>query len=136
MFTREDAWKLLREWTAGERLLKHALAVETAMRALAEKFGGDAESWGMAGLLHDMDYEKHPGMDEHPFEGAGRLAELGYPEEIRRAVLSHAEHTGVARESMMEKALFACDELCGFLIAVALVRPDRRIAGVEARSVW
>jgi len=105
------------------------------MRALARHYGCDEEEWGMTGLLHDFDYERHPTMEEHPIVGSHVLAERGFPEHIRRAILSHADHTGVARISLMERALFSVDELCGFLLAVAYVRPDKRIASVELRSV-
>ncbi|MDH7515285.1 MAG: HDIG domain-containing protein [Bacteroidota bacterium] len=135
MATREEAWELLCTHTSSERLRRHARAVEIAMRAYAERFGADAEEWGIVGLLHDLDYERHPSAEEHPFAGERILAEHGYPERIRRAVLSHADHTRVKRESNMERALYACDELCGFLLAVAYVRPDGKIAGVEPRSV-
>lgn len=133
---RTAALDLLFEYTQSESLRKHAFAVEAAMRAYAAKLGGDPEEWGIVGLIHDFDYEKHPTMDEHPIAGSRILAERGYPEHVRRAILSHAaEYTGVARETPMEKVLFACDELCGFLTAVAYVRPDRKIASVEVSSV-
>jgi putative nucleotidyltransferase with HDIG domain len=132
---REEAWKLLTEHTRSDSLLKHALAVEAAMRAYARRFGEDEETWGVVGLLHDFDYEEHPDPAEHPFVGARILTDLGYPEEIVRAVLAHGNHTGVERRTTMEKALFAVDELCGFLTAVALVRPGKAIAEVPVSSV-
>jgi len=133
--SREEALRLLREHTKNENLIKHALAVEAAMRFYARKFGGDEEKWGVVGLLHDFDYEEHPTLEEHPFAGARLLREKGYDEEIARAVLSHAGHTGVSRESLMEKALFAVDELTGFIVAVALVRPSKKLEEVTAKSV-
>jgi len=133
--TREDAWALLTEFTQNESLIKHALAVEAAMRAYAIHFHEDPEQWGLVGLIHDFDYEKYPTAPEHCTQGARILRERGWPEWVIRAVLSHANYTGVSRESRLEKALFAVDELCGFVIAVALVRPDRKIASVEASSV-
>ncbi len=133
--TREDAWRLLNEHTQGESLLKHALAVEAAMRAYARRFGEDEEKWGIVGLLHDFDYEKHPDPSEHPLFGAAILEARGYPEDVIYAIKSHAEYLGLARKSPMDKALFAVDELCGFLVAVALVRPGRVIADLPVKSV-
>ena len=135
MNQREAAWCLLTEFTQSESLLKHALAVEACMRAYARKGGADEELWGMVGLLHDFDYEKYPSADEHPFRGSEILKERGYSEEVRRAILSHAEYSGVARISPMEKTLFACDELAGFITACALVKPGKSLAEVEAKSV-
>ncbi len=132
---RPDALALLHEFTQSDSLRRHAYAVEAAMRAYARSFGEEEEEWGIVGLLHDFDYEKYPTAEEHPFVGNRILEERGWPAHIRRAIMSHAEYTGVARESRMEKTLFAVDELCGFIMAVAYVRPDRRIAGLEARSV-
>jgi putative nucleotidyltransferase with HDIG domain len=132
---RQRAWELLTEYTRKQGLIKHALAVEAAMRAYAKRFGEDEEKWGIVGLLHDFDYEEHPTPEEHPFVGASILRERGWPEEIIRAVLSHAEHTGVKRESLMEKALFAVDELTGLIVAVALVRPSKSILDVKVKSV-
>jgi len=129
------AWGLLCEYTQGESLRKHALAVEACMRAYAKKFGEDEEKYGITGLLHDFDYEKYPTPAEHPFVGNKILEERGYSEDIRRAILSHAEYSGVKRESKMEKALFACDELAGFITASALVKPNKSLAEVEAKSV-
>jgi len=133
--TRQSAWELLSEHTRGEGLLKHALAVEIAMRAYASRLGGDPELWGLTGLLHDFDYEAHPSPEEHPHVGAAILREREYPEEVIRAILSHAPYTGVARVSPMEKALFAVDELCGFLVACALVQPSRSLPEVKPASV-
>lgn len=133
--TREDTWKLLTEYTQSESLRKHALAVEACMRAYARKYGEDEEKWAVVGLLHDFDYEIHPTLDEHPQEGAKILRERGVPEDIIRAALSHAEHLHLSRDSMMEKTLYAVDELSGFIIAVALVRPSKSILDVEPSSV-
>ncbi len=135
MISREAAWNLLTEFTQSESLRKHALAVESCMRAYARKLGQDEELWGVVGLIHDFDYEKYPTAQEHPFKGNEILKERGYSDEIRRAIMSHAEYTGVTRESPMEKALFACDELAGFITAVALVKPSKSLAEVEAKSV-
>jgi putative nucleotidyltransferase with HDIG domain len=132
---RETAWCLLSEFTQSESLRKHALAVEACMRAYARKYGADQELWGMVGLLHDFDYEKYPSLEDHPYKGSEILKERGYSEELRRAILSHAGYTGVARVSAMEKALFACDELAGFITACALVKPGKSLAEVEAKSV-
>ena len=135
MTQRDTAWCLLTEFTQSESLRKHALAVEVCMRAYARKAGADEELWGMVGLLHDFDYEKYPSLEEHPYKGSEILKERGYSEEICRAILSHAEYTGVARVSPMEKTLFACDELAGFITACALVKPGKSLAEVEAPSV-
>lgn len=135
MNQRETAWCLLTEFTQSESLRKHALAVEACMRAYARKAAGDEELWGLVGLLHDFDYEKYPSLEDHPYKGSEILKERGYSEEIRRAILSHAEYTGVARVSPMEKTLFACDELAGFITACALVKPGKSLAEVEAPSV-
>lgn len=135
MKSRTEALELLHEFTQSESLRKHAYAVEAAMRAYAEKLGGDVYEWGITGLLHDFDYEQHPSAEEHPFFGNRILEEQGWPEHIRRAIMSHGDHTGIARLTPMEHALFACDELCGFLMAVAYVRPDKKIASVEVKSV-
>jgi len=135
MVDREAAWGLLTEFTQSESLRKHALAVEACMRAYAKKTNGDEELWGVVGLLHDFDYDKYPSLEDHPYRGNEILQERGYSEEIRRAILSHASYTGVTRESPMEKALFACDELAGFLTACALVKPGKSLAELEAPSV-
>ncbi|MFQ5848440.1 MAG: HD domain-containing protein [Candidatus Methylomirabilales bacterium] len=134
-FTREAAWDILVEHTKNENLRKHALAVEGAMRAYARKFGDDEERWGIVGLLHDFDYERYPDLTDHPFRGAEILRERGWPEEIIRAILSHGDHTGVARESNLEKALFACDELTGLITAAALIRPDKSLLNLEVASI-
>ena len=133
--SRDDDLALVREYTKNENLVRHMLAVEAAMRAYARKFGEDEETWGITGLLHDFDYEKYPTPQEHPFVGNKILEERGYPEHVRRAILSHAEYSGVKRESQMEKTLFACDELAGFITATALVKPSKSLAEVEAKSV-
>jgi putative nucleotidyltransferase with HDIG domain len=132
---RQEAWDLLCEYTQNENLRKHALAVEAAMRAYARRFGEDEALWGVVGLIHDFDYEKYPTLENHPLKGAEILRERGWPEEIVRAVLSHAPHTGVTRDSLMEKALFAVDELTGLVTAVALVRPSKDIRDVKLKSV-
>jgi putative nucleotidyltransferase with HDIG domain len=133
--TRAEAWSLLTEYTKSDALLKHALAVEAAMRAYAGRGGADENLWGVTGLLHDFDYEKYPTLEDHPFRGSEILAERGVSEEIRRAILGHGDHTGVPRETPMAKTLFAVDELTGFLTACALVRPSKRIADVPVDSV-
>ena len=135
MSDREQAWGLLTEFTQSESLRKHALAVEACMRAYARKLGGDENLWGVVGLLHDFDYEKWPSLDDHPYKGNEILKERGWPDEIRRAIMSHAEYTGVTRDTPMEKTLFACDELAGFITACALVKPGKSLAEVEAKSV-
>ena len=132
---RQAAWGLLIEFTQSESLRKHALAVEACMRAYARQQGEDEERWGVVGLIHDFDYEKYPSLSDHPMRGSEILQQRGWPEEIRRAILSHADHTGVTRQSRIEHALFACDELAGFITAVALVKPGKSLAEVDARSV-
>jgi putative nucleotidyltransferase with HDIG domain len=122
--TRERAWDTLTRYTKSEPLLRHALAVEAAVRAYAHKLGGDEEFWGATALLHDFDYEIHPTLDKHPQDGAAILREEGYPEELIESVLSHAEHLEMARDTDLKRALFACDELAGFIHACGLVRPD------------
>lgn len=126
---------LLKEYTKSESLLKHAFAVESCVRAYAEKFGEDVEFWGNVALLHDFDYEKYPSAEEHPYKGAEILRGLGFSEEFITAILSHADYTGVKRETLLQKTLFACDELAGFLTAVAYVRPSKSIDEVEVKSV-
>jgi predicted hydrolase (HD superfamily) len=144
--SRESAWGLLTEYTQSESLRKHARAVEACMRAYARKFaregalsGEDAAAlelkYSITGLLHDFDYEQFPTPEQHPFVGNKILAERGYPEDVRRAILSHADYAGVPRESHMEKALFACDELAGFITATALVKPSKSLNEVDARSI-
>jgi predicted hydrolase (HD superfamily) len=138
MPTREDAWELLCEYTKGESLRKHAVAVETAMRACAPHYGGpeaDVDEWGLAGLLHDFDYEMFPTEEQHPYTGCNILCGRGYPDRIITAIMGHATYTGVPRETQMAKALFATDELCGFLVACALVRPSRSLDDMEVKSV-
>lgn len=135
MDDRTRAWGLLTEYTQSESLRKHALAVEACMRAYARKNGADEKLWALVGLLHDFDYEKYPTAEEHPFKGSEILKERGYSEEIRRAILAHAEYSGVPRITPMEKTLFACDELAGFITACALVKPGKSLAEVEAKSV-
>lgn len=133
--SREEAFALLCEHTKGRSLVNHALAVEAAMRFYARRFGEDEAQWGAVGLLHDFDYEKYPSLDDHPFKGADILRSLGYDDGFVKAVLSHARHTNVPRETTLEKTLFAVDELCGFVTAVALVRPSRQVADLGAASV-
>jgi putative nucleotidyltransferase with HDIG domain len=131
---RQDALDLLYEYTKTDSLRKHALAVEAAMRAYARKHGEDEEKWGIVGLLHDFDYEMHPNVPDHPMKGSEILKERGYPEEIRTTIISHVPDMHVPRETLMAKTLFACDELCGFLVACALVRPNR-LEDLTAASV-
>ncbi|HKX18315.1 MAG TPA: HD domain-containing protein [bacterium] len=134
--TREEAWALLVIETPSVNLQKHMMAVEAVMRAYARRFGEDEEAWGLVGLLHDLDYEKHPSQEAgHPFAGVELLRQRGLAEPLCRAILSHADYSGVPRESLMEKTLFAADELSGFVIAVALVRPSRAIGDVDVPSV-
>jgi len=132
---REAAWQLLCQWTQSENLRKHALAVEAAMRAYARKFGEDENLWGITGLLHDLDYERYPTAEEHPFRGVEHLRELGYPETMLQAILGHADYSGVPRETLLAKALYAVDELTGLVIAVALVRPTKKLADVDVKAV-
>jgi putative nucleotidyltransferase with HDIG domain len=132
---RSEAFQLLNEYTKKDGLIKHALAVEAAMKWYAKKFDGDMESWGIVGLLHDFDYEKYPDLENHPFKGAEILREKGLEEAWINAILSHADYSGVKRDSSMEKALFAVDELTGFIVAVSLVRPSKKIADVSIKSV-
>jgi predicted hydrolase (HD superfamily) len=163
MIDRETAWCLLTEFTQSESLRKHALAVEACMRACARRFGAnhdregheftravteasqlgalapegmsEEDLWGIVGLIHDFDYEKYPSLEDHPYKGNEILKERGWPEEVLRAIMSHAEYTGVTRDTPMEKALFACDELAGFITAVALIKPGKSLAEVDAKSV-
>ena len=132
---RDDAWRLLTEYTKGDGLLKHAMGVEAAVRGYARKFGEDEEGWGVVALLHDFDYERWPNLDDHPFRGSEILREKGYPEWVIRAILSHADYSGVPREGLLEKALFACDEMAGFVTAASLVRPSKSVLDLEAASV-
>ena len=131
---RTDALSLLKEFTKSEALLKHMYAVEAAMRAYARKYGEDEEKWGIVGLLHDFDYERYPTPPDHPLRGSEVLKEHGYPDDVREAILGHVAETGVARTSRMAKALYACDELCGFVMASALIRPTK-ISDLEPSSV-
>src|SRR3974390_1626061 len=133
--TREQAWEILCEFTKSDGLRKHALAVETCVAAYAKKAGADEQRWSVTALLHDFDWEIHPTLPEHPTKGEPILAERGVDEEIRRAILSHADFTGVPRVSMMEKVLFACDELAGFITAISYVKPTRSVLEVDAGSV-
>jgi predicted hydrolase (HD superfamily) len=133
--SRDAAWALLTEWTTSESLRKHALAVEAALRGYARKFGANEEEWGIVGLLHDFDYERYPTLDNHPFRGCEELQRRGYPEWVTRAILSHAQYSGVPRESSLEKSLFACDEMAGFVTAASLVRPSKSVLDLEAASV-
>ncbi len=138
MPSRDEAWELLCEYTRGDSLRKHALAVETAMRACAKRYGdadADVDEWGLVGLLHDFDYEMFPAADQHPFTGANILCGRGYSERFIKAIMGHATYTGVPRDTDMAKALFATDELCGFLVACALVRPSRSLNDMEVKSV-
>ena len=132
---REQAMEIVRKYVKNENLIRHMLAVEAAMVFYAEKFGEDQEMWGITGLLHDFDWEIHPSLDKHPQDGAPLLRQRGVPEIIVRAILSHAEHTGVQRISRMEQCLSACDEITGLITAVALVRPSRALSDLEAKSV-
>ncbi len=139
MIDRESAWCLLTEFTQSESLRKHALAVEACMRACVRKLGNgspeDENLWAVVGLIHDFDYERWPSLDDHPYKGNEILKQRGWPEVITRAVMSHAEYTGVTRDTPMEKALFACDELAGFITAVALIKPSKSLSEVDVKSV-
>ncbi|HSL21907.1 MAG TPA: HD domain-containing protein [Vicinamibacterales bacterium] len=132
---RDAAWALMTEWTQNENLRKHMIAVEAAVRYYARKFGADEADWGVVALLHDFDYERYPSLDDHPFRGVEHLRAAGYPEWVLHAILSHADHTGTARETKLEHTLFACDEMAGFVTAAALVRPSRSVLDLEASSV-
>ena|SRR5947209_5425951 len=133
--SRQEAWNLLTEWTSSESLRRHMLAVEAAMRAYAPRFGGDVELWALTGLLHDLDYERYPDLETgHPRHAVHELSDRGYPQQLVRAVASHADFMGVPRETPMEKALYAVDELCGFVLAVAYVRPEG-LVGMTPKSV-
>ena len=133
--TRDEALALLHEWIGNPALRRHCLCVEAAMRAYALRFGEDEERWGLTGLIHDFDWERHPSAEQHPAAGVAILRERLWPEDVCRAVLGHASYTGVPRDTRMARALFACDELCGFLVACSLVLPERSLAGVEPASV-
>ena len=135
MRDRNYCHNLLKEYTHSDSLLKHAYAVETCVKAYAEKFGEDTDYWGNVALLHDFDYEKYPDAEQHPFKGSEILKDKGFDEEFRNTILSHADYTGVPRESKLAKTLYACDELAGFITAVTYVRPNKTIDEVEVRSV-
>src|SRR5438270_10988461 len=136
IMNRQDAWALLNEYTKSESLLKHALAVEASVRGYARKFGEDEEGCGMTALLHDFDYERWRTLGDHPVKGSEILREKGYPDWLIRAILSHAQEvTGVTRDSLLERTLFACDEMSGFVTAAALVRPSKSVLDLEAKSV-
>ena len=132
---RHDAYALMTEYTQGESLRKHMLAVEASVRGYAREFGENEEEWGIVALLHDFDYERWPSREDHPYRGVEILKEKGYPEWVTRAILSHADYSGVTRESRLEKTLFACDEMSGFVTAAALVRPSKSVLDLEAASV-
>jgi putative nucleotidyltransferase with HDIG domain len=132
---RDQAVAIVNEFVENENLIRHMLAVEAAMCFYANKFGEDENTWGITGLLHDFDWEIHPTLEQHPQAGAPILRERGVPEEIVRAILSHADHTGIARQTRMEKALFACDEITGLIVAVALVRPSHSLEDLKVKSV-
>jgi putative nucleotidyltransferase with HDIG domain len=135
MLDRQGAWELLCEYTLTDSLRRHALGVEAAMKAMAGKYGGDPELWGITGLLHDFDYEKYPTAEEHPYKGVAILKEKGYPQEMLDAIMGHAEYTGVERRSDMAKSLFAVDELVGFIFAVTYVRPSKAVKDVVPKSI-
>ncbi len=133
--SRDAAWQLLTEYTKSDSLLKHAMAVEAAVRGYARTFGEDEEGWSVVALLHDFDYERWPSLDDHPYRGSEILREKGYPEWIVRAILSHADYSGVTRDSLLEKTLFACDEMAGFITAASLIRPTKSVLDLEPQSV-
>ena len=133
--SRDDAWALMTEFTQGESLRKHMLAVEAAVRGYARQFGEDEDDWGAVALLHDFDYERYPDQENHPYRGVEVLKARGYPEWVTRAILSHADYSGVSRESRLEKTLYACDEMSGIVTAASLVRPSKSILDLEASSV-
>ncbi len=133
--SRDDAWQLLTEYTQGESLRKHMLAVEAAVRGYARQFGEDEDDWGVVALLHDFDYERYPDQENHPYRGVEVLKARGYPDWVTRAILSHADYSGVPRESRLEKTLYACDEMSGIVTAASLVRPSKSILDLEASSV-
>ena len=132
---RDEAFRLLTEYTTKKGLIKHALAVESAMREYAKRYGEDEETWGIVGLLHDFDYEKYPTARDHPFKGADILRKKGVPQEWVDAILGHADYSGIPRQSRMAKTLYAVDELTGFIVAVALVHPNKKVAEVKVQSV-
>jgi putative nucleotidyltransferase with HDIG domain len=130
-----EAQQILEEWTKNKNLRKHAYAVEAAMRAYAVKFGQDPDKWGVVGLLHDFDYEKYPDLKDHPFKAVAYLKERGFSDDLTDAILAHAEHTGASRDTLLKKCIFAVDELTGLIVAVALVRPSKKLADVTVESV-
>jgi predicted hydrolase (HD superfamily) len=132
---RDDAWALLTEWTESDSLRKHAMAVEASVRGYARMFGEDEDDWGVVALLHDFDYERYPTSADHPFRGCEELRRRGYPEWVMRAILSHADYSGVPRETELERTLYACDEMSGFVTAASLVRPSRSVLDLEPSSV-
>src|SRR5262245_11869129 len=133
--TRDNAWRLLTAYTQSDSLLKHAMAVEAALRGYARRFSEDEAVWGFVGLIHDFDYERWPDMQNHPFRGVEILRDQGCPEFVLKAILSHADYSGVPRETLLEKSLYACDEMSGFITAAALVRPSKSVLDLEASSV-
>ena len=135
LLARDAAWTLLTEWTTSESLRKHALAVEASVRGYARKFGEDEEAWGLVALLHDFDYERYQTPADHPYRGCDELRRRGYPEWVMRAILSHADYSGVTRDSLLEKTLYACDEMSGFVTAASLVRPSKSVLDLEPPSV-
>src|SRR6187399_3261427 len=135
ILSRERAWALVTEHVQGESLRKHLLGVEAAVRGYARMFGEDEDEWGFVALVHDMDYEKYPDRENHPYRGVEILKSLGYPEWVTRAILSQADYSGVTRETKLERTLFACDDLSGFIVAAALVRPSKSVLDLEASSV-
>ena len=135
LLTRDAAWALLTEWTKGDSLRKHALAVEASVRGYARHFGEDEDAWGIVALLHDFDYERYQTPADHPFRGCEELQRRGFPEWVTRAILSHADYSGVPRESPLEKTLYACDEMSGFVTAASLVRPSKSVLDLEPASV-
>ena len=135
IMTRDAAWALVTEWTQSESLRKHMLAVEASVRGYAREFGEDEEAWAVVALLHDFDYERYPDAEHHPYKGVEELERRGYPSWVTRAILSHADYSGVPRESRLEKVLYACDEMSGFVTAAALVRPSKSVLDLEASSV-
>ena len=133
--THDEAYAIVQEYVKNENLIRHMLSVEAAMRFYAEKYGEDVDMWGMSGLLHDFDWEIHPTLEQHPQDGVPILRERGVPQEIVRSIQSHADHTGVPRQTLMEKALYACDEITGLIVAVALVRPSKSLHDLKIKSV-
>jgi len=133
--SRDEAWAIVTEYTQSESLWKHMLGVEASVRGYARQFGEDEDDWGVVALLHDFDYERYPDQQNHPYRGVEILQSLGYPEWVTRAILSHADYSGVTRETRLEKTLFACDEMSGFITAASLVRPSKSVLDLEAPSV-